>query len=187
VGAAFSRPCCGGRAAGRTASCSDSSARLDPRPGIRIRELRGEAALDRAERERMAVLVEDLSSGLGEGLVVVDTGLKIRLINRVALRFCGIEGVRTGAHLLEIFREPEGVEAFEWAAAGGRPGPIIVSNPRGLWRRAFRARRRRGGPAVRGQPDPAGGRVPAPFRAGPVARAAVAADRAADHGRGDGG
>jgi two-component system phosphate regulon sensor histidine kinase PhoR len=114
--------------------------------GIRIRELRGEAAFDRAERERMAVLVEDLSSGLGEGLVVVDTGLKIRLINRVALRFCGIEQVRTGTHLLEIFREPEGVEAFESAAAGGRPGPIIVSNPRGLWEvRAFPVR---GGGAV---------------------------------------
>jgi two-component system phosphate regulon sensor histidine kinase PhoR len=114
--------------------------------GLRIRELRGEAALDRAERERMAVLVEDLSSGLGEGLVVVDTGLKIRLANRVALRFCGVEQVRTGTHLLEIFREPEGVEAFESAAAGGRPGPIIVSNPRGLWEvRAFPVR---GGGAV---------------------------------------
>jgi two-component system phosphate regulon sensor histidine kinase PhoR len=114
--------------------------------GTRIRELKSEAALDRAERERMAVLIEDLSSGLGEGLVVVDTGLKIRLINRVALRFCGIEQVRTGPHLLEIFREPEGVEAFESAAAGGRPDPIIVSNPRGLWEvRAFPVR---GGGAV---------------------------------------
>jgi two-component system phosphate regulon sensor histidine kinase PhoR len=114
--------------------------------GIRIRELKGEAALDRAERERMAVLVEDLSSGLGEGLVVVDTDLKIRLINRVALRFAGVEQVRTGTHLLEIFREPEGVEAFESAAGGGRPGAIIVSNPRGLWEvRAFPVR---GGGAV---------------------------------------
>jgi two-component system, OmpR family, phosphate regulon sensor histidine kinase PhoR len=114
--------------------------------GTRIRELVAEASLDRAERERMAALVEDLSSGLGEGLVVVDTGLRIRLINRVALRFCGIEQVRVGTHLLEIFREPEGVEAFESAAAGGRPGPIIVSNPRGLWEvRAFPVR---GGGAV---------------------------------------
>jgi two-component system phosphate regulon sensor histidine kinase PhoR len=114
--------------------------------GVRISELEREAALDRAERERMAALVEDLSSGLGEGLVVVDTDLRIRLINRVALRFCGVEQVRTGAHLLEIFREPEGFEAFQSAAAGGRPDPIIIANPRGLWEvRAFPVR---GGGAV---------------------------------------
>ena len=114
--------------------------------GARIRELAAEAALDRTEHERMAALVEDLSSGLGEGLVVVDPDLKIRLINRVALRFCGVEQVRTGAHLLELFREPEGVEAFQAAAAGGRPDPLLVSNPRGLWEvRAFPVR---GGGAV---------------------------------------
>ena len=50
--------------------------------GVRVRELTREAALDRAEQERMSALVEDLSSGLGEGLVVVDPDLRIRLINR---------------------------------------------------------------------------------------------------------
>jgi two-component system, OmpR family, phosphate regulon sensor histidine kinase PhoR len=114
--------------------------------GTRVRELTAEAASERAERERTAALVEDLSSDLGEGLVVVDTDLRIRLINRVALRFCGIEQVRAGAHLLELFREPEGVEAFQSAAGGGRPDPIIISNPRGLWEvRAFPVR---GGGAV---------------------------------------
>ena len=114
--------------------------------GIKVREFEREAAEDRAERERTAVLVEDLSSGLGEGLVVVDNDLKIRLINRVALRFSGVEQVRTGAHLLELFREPEGVEAFQSAAGGGRPEPILISNPRGLWEvRAFPVR---GGGAV---------------------------------------
>jgi len=114
--------------------------------GTRVRELEREAALDRTEHERMAALVEDLSSGLGEGLVVVGTDLRIRLINRVALRFCGVEQVRTGAHLLEIFRDPEGIEAFQSAAAGGRPDPIIIANPRGLWEvRAFPVR---GGGAV---------------------------------------
>ncbi|PWB71437.1 MAG: hypothetical protein C3F15_12690 [Holophagae bacterium] len=114
--------------------------------GTKVRELEREAAEDRAERERTAVLVEDLSSGLGEGLVVVDNDLKIRLINRVALRFSGVEQVRTGAHLLELFREPEGVEAFQSAAGGGRPEPILISNPRGLWEvRAFPVR---GGGAV---------------------------------------
>jgi signal transduction histidine kinase len=109
--------------------------------GARIRELTGGAALDRTERDRMAALVEDLSSSLGEGLVVVDPELRIRLINRVALRFCGVERVGSGAHLLELFREPDGVEIFRAAAAGSRPGPIIVQNSRGLWEvRAFPVR-----------------------------------------------
>jgi two-component system phosphate regulon sensor histidine kinase PhoR len=109
--------------------------------GARIRELATGAESARAERERMAALVEDLSSDLGEGLVVVDPDLRIRLINRVALRFCGVERVGTGAHLLELFREPDGVEIFRAAAAGGRPSPVIVQNPRGLWEvRAFPVR-----------------------------------------------
>jgi len=114
--------------------------------GTRVGELAAEAALERTERERTAALIEDLSSGLGEGLVVVDTSLRIRLINRVALRFCGVEQVRAGAHLLELIREPDGVETFQAAAAGGRPDPVLIANPRGLWEvRAFPVR---GGGAV---------------------------------------
>ena len=109
--------------------------------GPRIRELTSGAAVDRAERDRVTALVEDLSSSLGEGLVVVDPELRIRLINRVALRFCGVERVRADTHLLEVFREPDGVEIFKAAAAGSRQSPIIVQNPRGLWEvRAFPVR-----------------------------------------------
>lgn len=99
----------------------------------KVRELLDEHALCRAERDRMAALVEDLSSGLGEGLVLVDSELKIRLINDVARRFFGVDRVRNGRHLLEVLREPGVVDTFEQAAAGDRPRPVVVENPRGLW------------------------------------------------------
>lgn len=112
----------------------------------RLRELRTTAELCRVDRSRMADLLEDLSSGLGEGLLAVDPDLKIRLINPVAMRFCGTERVGPEAHLLEVLREPEVVEAFEDAARGGNPSPHVVENPRGLWEvRAFPVR---GGGAV---------------------------------------
>ncbi|MFV2071747.1 MAG: sensor histidine kinase [Thermoanaerobaculales bacterium] len=112
----------------------------------RLRELRTAAELCRVDRSRMADLLEDLSSGLGEGLLAVDPDLKIRLINPVAMRFCGAERVGPEAHLLEILREPEVVEAFQEAAGGANPSPRVVENPRGLWEvRAFPVR---GGGAV---------------------------------------
>ncbi len=98
-----------------------------------VRELKREQGRCTAERDRMATLVESLSSGLGEGLVVVDPDLRISLINQVAVRFSGVKGVRRDALLLEVLREPEIVEVFERAASGGRPQPMVVENPRGLW------------------------------------------------------
>jgi signal transduction histidine kinase len=123
---------------------------LDARSGAEtrwlVRDLRDNAALCQADRSRMADLVEDLSSSLGEGLLVVDPDLKIRLINQVAMRFCGVEDVRPDCHLLEILRDPEVVEMFSSAAAGARWLPVVVENPRGLWEvRAFPVR---GGGAV---------------------------------------
>ena len=41
--------------------------------------------------------------------------------------------VRRDALLLEVVREPGVVELFERAAAGERPRPVVVENPRGLW------------------------------------------------------
>ncbi len=99
----------------------------------KVRELRDGLVLCRTERDRMATLVEDLSSGLGEGLVLVDSELRIRLINDVARRFFGVEEIRRDRHLLEVLREPGVVEAFEQAADGGRSRPVVVENPRGLW------------------------------------------------------
>ncbi len=89
----------------------------------------------------MSVLVEDLSSSLGEGLVLVDQDLKIRLINSVAQRFCGVDSVHPETHLLELLRDPGVVEIFDSAAGRGQPGPVVVENPRGLWEvRAFPVR-----------------------------------------------
>jgi len=99
----------------------------------RVRELKHSSELCQADRSRMSELVADLSSSLGEGLVLVDQELKIRLVNSVALRFCGVDSVRPETHLLELLRDPGIVEVFESAAEGGEPRPVVVENPRGLW------------------------------------------------------
>ena len=59
--------------------------------------------------------------------------LEIRLINRVARRFCGVETVALGTHLLEILRNPGAVQAVESAAAGNAPDAVVIENRRGLW------------------------------------------------------
>ena len=38
-----------------------------------------------------------------------------------------------GAHLLEILRNPDAVQAVEAAAAGDDPKTVVIENPRGLW------------------------------------------------------
>jgi two-component system phosphate regulon sensor histidine kinase PhoR len=98
-----------------------------------LTELRDASAECEAVRNHTSTLLEDLSSSLGEGLLVVTSELEIRLINQVALRFCGVERVAPDSHLLEILRNPQAVEAVRSAASGGSPGIVVVENPRGLW------------------------------------------------------
>jgi two-component system phosphate regulon sensor histidine kinase PhoR len=107
-----------------------------------VRDLKASARACREERDRLASLLEDLSSSLGEGLVVVSSDLRLRLINRVALRFCGAQEVpKGGSHLLEILRDPEVVEMVKAGAHGDATRPIVVENRRGLWEvRAFPVR-----------------------------------------------
>ncbi len=94
-----------------------------------------------AERGRMSDLLEDLSSSLGEGLMVVSSDLEIRLASPVALRFCGVDAVRPGTGLLDILRNPDAVRLVEEAAAGAETSAAVVENPRGLWElRAFPVR-----------------------------------------------
>lgn len=100
---------------------------------IALRSLHETAAACESERTRTSELLEDLTSSLGDGLLVVTSELQIRLINRVARRFCGAEGVALGTHLLEILRNPEAVRAVEAAATGNDPDPVVIENPRGLW------------------------------------------------------
>lgn len=95
--------------------------------------LRSDAALCEAERARTSELLVDITSSLGDGLLVVSANLEVRLINRVARRFCGVEQVALGTHLLEILRNPIAVTAVETAARGTVSDPAVIENPRGLW------------------------------------------------------
>jgi two-component system phosphate regulon sensor histidine kinase PhoR len=107
-----------------------------------LRELSERAESCRIECERLACRLEDLSSGLGDGLLVVTSDLRVRLINKPALDFCGVDTTAPrGSHLLEILRDPAVIEVIEEAAGGGRPGPRVVENRNGLWEiRAFPVR-----------------------------------------------
>ncbi len=98
-----------------------------------LRALRDTAATCETERARTSELLEDLTSSLGDGLLVVSSELEIRLINRVARRFCGVDSIALGTHLLEILRNPDAVQAVEAAAAGNEPDTVVIENPRGLW------------------------------------------------------
>ena len=98
-----------------------------------LASLRSSAAACEAERSRISELLVDITSSLGDGLLVVSADLEIRLINRVARRFCGVEQVALGTHFLEILRNPGAVRAVEAAAGGADPDPVVIENPRGLW------------------------------------------------------
>ena len=98
-----------------------------------LQNLRSGAFGCESERAEMKSLLEDLTSSLGDGLLVVSSGLEIRLINRVARRFCGVDKVALGTHLLEILRNPGAVGAVEIAVAGDAPDAVIIENRRGLW------------------------------------------------------
>ena len=106
-----------------------------------LRELSERAESCRIESRRLAGRLEDISSGLGNGLLVVTSDLRIRLINQPALDFCGVETAVRGSHLLEILRDPPVIEVVEAAAQGGRPEAEVVENHNGLWEvRAFPVR-----------------------------------------------
>lgn len=103
-----------------------------------FRELSEQADACRDESERLAGRLEDLSSGLGDGLLVVTSDLRVRLINGPALEFCEVHEAARGSHLLEILRDPVVIEVVETAASGGRPEAEVVENGNGLWEiRAF--------------------------------------------------
>jgi two-component system phosphate regulon sensor histidine kinase PhoR len=98
-----------------------------------LRELAERAETWREESRRLANRLEDLSSSLGNGLLVVASDLRVRLINQPALDFCGVETANRGSHLVEILRDPAVIEVIESAAAGGRPDAEVVENRNGLW------------------------------------------------------
>jgi two-component system phosphate regulon sensor histidine kinase PhoR len=103
-----------------------------------VRELLEQMGTCKNESQRLAGRLEDLSSSLGDGLIVVTSDLRIRLINPPALVFCGVDKAERGRHLLEILRDPAVIDVVDEAATGGRPEPEVIENRNGLWEiRAF--------------------------------------------------
>jgi len=98
-----------------------------------LRELQERAESCRTESQRLAGRLEDLSSSLGDGLLVVTSELKLRLINQPALAFCGVDDAAPGSHLLEILRDPAVIDVVGMAAEGKRPAAEVVENRNGLW------------------------------------------------------
>jgi len=98
-----------------------------------LQSLRSGADRCEAARAETKSLLEDLTSSLGDGLLVASSDLEIRLINRAARRFCGVETVALGTHILEILRNPDAVASVESAAAGNAPEAVVIENRRGLW------------------------------------------------------
>ena len=99
----------------------------------RLRRLREDLERSRDDLQAARELLGDLSASLTDGLVVVDAGLQVRLMNPAALRFCGWREVRSGTPLVEVLRDPAVLEVVRAAAGGERPAPILVESPRGVW------------------------------------------------------
>lgn len=127
-----------GRPLRAAANVLDAPAREMPRA---LRELSQRAKSCREDSLRLAGRLEDISSGLGDGLLVVTSDLRVRLINQPALDFCGVDRAERGSLLLEFLRDPSVIEVVESAAEGGRPDAEVVENRNGLWEvRAFPVR-----------------------------------------------
>ena len=129
----------------------------------------------RSEPETTSLL-EDLTSSLGDGLLVVSSDLEIRLINRVARRFCGVETVGSAPTFSRSCATRVRSRAVETAAAGDAPDagghrepPRSVGGPR-----LSGSRRRGGGAAHRCRAGSPRRRTSAALRPGPLARTAVA-------------
>ncbi len=99
----------------------------------RVRKLQDEAGQCRTERAEMSELIDDISTGLGEGLLVVDPDLHLRLCNPRAQHFLGAQSSGLGSSLLDLERNPDVVNGIR-SAVGGQAGQrILVENPRGVW------------------------------------------------------
>ncbi len=90
----------------------------------------------------MGHLLDDISTGLGEGLLVVTPDLRLRLANPRALVFLGTEEVADDAHLLDLERDPDVLDGVRRAVEGEGGHRVLVRNPRGVWEiRPFPLRR----------------------------------------------
>ncbi|RLE25592.1 MAG: hypothetical protein DRJ65_07415 [Acidobacteria bacterium] len=98
-----------------------------------IHSLQEAADRQQDERKDLSQLLDDISTGLGEGLLVVDADLHLRLCNPRAQHFLGAEKVAIGASFLDLERDPDIVAGIRDAVAGKSGQRILVENSRGVW------------------------------------------------------
>jgi two-component system phosphate regulon sensor histidine kinase PhoR len=99
----------------------------------RVREIKDQLAQASTASAELTHLLEDVSQGLGEGLLVVRSDLRVRLANAKALHFLGAERLDDDSHLLDVLRAPDAVEAVRTAAGGEPARRVMIENPRGMW------------------------------------------------------
>ncbi|MCD4751179.1 MAG: hypothetical protein K8R59_17535 [Thermoanaerobaculales bacterium] len=98
-----------------------------------VHGLQDEAQRRRVENADLAQLIDDISTGLGEGLLVVDPELHLRLANPRALQFLGTDTFEPGVSLLDLERDPEVIKGVRGAVIGESSRRVIVENARGIW------------------------------------------------------
>ncbi len=98
-----------------------------------VHSLEDESHQLQVERADLSQLIDDISTGLGEGLLVVDADLHLRLCNPRAQHFLGADDVAIGASFLDLERDPDVVNGIRGAVAGKSGQRILVENSRGVW------------------------------------------------------
>lgn len=99
----------------------------------RVSQLQDEAREQQRKREKSSRLIDDISTGLGEGLMVVDPDIHVRLCNSRALHFLGAESFTLGSSLLDLERNPDIIGGIQRAVEGQTDQRLLVENPRGVW------------------------------------------------------
>ncbi len=99
----------------------------------RVVRLHEDAARDSKNRDELAGLLGDISTGLGEGLLVVDFDLRLRFCNPRACHFFDIEPPSPGTSLADIEPTPDILAAVRTAVAGETAPRVLTENPRGAW------------------------------------------------------
>ncbi len=98
-----------------------------------IGELKNQIEHCRNRQADTSQLIDDISTGLGEGLMVVDADLHLRLCNPRAQHFLGVDSFQIGASFLDLERDPGVVEGIRSAVAGTSGQHVLIENPRGVW------------------------------------------------------
>ena len=98
-----------------------------------VEKLHNQIETFRSREADTSQLIDDISTGLGEGLMVVDADLHLRLCNPRAQHFLGVDTVQIGTSFLDLERDPGVVEGIRSAVAGTPGQHILIENPRGVW------------------------------------------------------